>query len=200
MENKKLQELTEKLYTEGLTKGREDAERMVAEAEQKAAAIVAEAEKSAVATIKAAEAKAEEIKKNNQTEVALATRQAVAALKEQIAGLVVAKSVAPAVHATTIDPEFVKEMLLGIARSWNGERVELEATLPAELKAGLEADAEGAVKALLAEGVEVGYSEKVKSGFKVAPKDGGYYISFTDEDFAALLSEYLKEKIVKMLF
>ena len=33
MENKKLQELTEKLYTEGLTKGREDAERMVAEAE-----------------------------------------------------------------------------------------------------------------------------------------------------------------------
>lgn len=200
MENKKLQELTEKLYTEGLTKGREDAERMVAEAEQKAAAIVAEAEKSAAATIKAAEAKAEEIKKNNQTEVALATRQAVAALKEQIAGLVVAKSVAPAVHATTIDPEFVKEMLLGIARSWNGERVELEATLPAELKAGLEADAEGAVKALLAEGVEVGYSEKVKSGFKVAPKDGGYYISFTDEDFAALLSEYLKEKIVKMLF
>lgn len=200
MENKKLQELTEKLYTEGLTKGREDAERMVAEAEQKAAAIVAEAEKSAAATIKAAEAKAEEIKKNNQTEVALATRQAVAALKEQIAGLVVAKSVAPAVHATTIDPEFVKEMLLGIARSWNGERVELEATLPAELKAGLEADAEGAVKALLAEGVEVGYSEKVKSGFKVAPKDGGYYISFTDEDFAALLREYLKEKIVKMLF
>lgn len=200
MENKKLQELTEKLYTEGLTKGREDAERMVAEAEQKAAAIVAEAEKSAAATIKAAEAKAEEIKKNNQTEVALATRQAVAALKEQIAGLVVAKSVAPAVHATTIDPEFVKEMLLGIARSWNGERVELEATLPAELKAGLEADAEGAVKSLLAEGVEVGYSEKVKSGFKVAPKDGGYYISFTDEDFAALLSEYLKEKIVKMLF
>ncbi len=200
MENKKLQELTEKLYTEGLTKGREDAERMVAEAEQKAAAIVAEAEKSAAATIKAAEAKAEEIKKNNQTEVALATRQAVAALKEQIAGLVVAKSVAPAVHATTIDPEFVKEMLLGIARSWNGERVELEATLPAELKAGLEADAEGAVKALLAEGVEVGYSEKVKSGFKVAPKEGGYYISFTDEDFAALLSEYLKEKIVKMLF
>ena len=93
MENKKLQELTEKLYAEGLSKGREDAERMVAEAEQKAAAIVAEAEKTAAATIKAAEQKAEEIKKNNQTEVALATRQAVAALKEQIASLVVAKAV-----------------------------------------------------------------------------------------------------------
>lgn len=200
MENKKLQELTEKLYTEGLTKGREDAERMVAEAVQKAAAIVAEAEKTAAATIKAAEQKAEEIKKNNQTEVALATRQAVAALKEQIAALVVAKSVEPAVHATTIEPAFIKEMLLGIARGWNGERVELEATLPAALKEQFEADAEGAVKALLAEGVEVGYSDRVKSGFKVAPKDGGFYISFTDEDFNALLGEFLKEKIVKMLF
>lgn len=200
MENKKLQELTEKLYAEGLSKGREDAERMVAEAEQKAAAIVAEAEKTAAATIKAAEQKAEEIKKNNQTEVALATRQAVAALKEQIASLVVAKAVEPAVHAATIEPSFVKEMLLGIARSWNGERVELEATLPTALKEQFEADAEGAVKALLAEGVEVGYSDRVKSGFKVAPKDGGYYISFTDEDFAALLGEYLKEKITKILF
>ncbi len=200
MENKKLQELTEKLYEEGLSKGRAEAERLLAEAEQKAKALVAEAEQKAAAIVKAAEQKAAEIKKNNETEVALATRGAVAALKENIANLVVAKSTAGAVHAATIDPAFVKEMLLGIAKGWNGEKVELAATLPAEMKAKFEAEAEGAVKALLAEGVEVGYSEKVKSGFKVAPKDGGYYISFTDEDFAALLGEYLKEKITKTLF
>jgi V/A-type H+-transporting ATPase subunit E len=113
---------------------------------------------------------------------------------------VVAKSVEPSVHAVLIDVEFVKEMLLGIARGWNGERVALEAILPAEMKARFESEAEAAVKALLAEGVEVGYSERVKSGFKVAPKEGGYYISFTDEDFSALLAEYLKEKVTKMLY
>lgn len=200
MENKKLQELTEKLYEEGLSKGRAEAERLVAEAEQKAKALVEEAEQKAAAIVKAAEQKAAEIKKNNETEVALATRGAVAALKENIANLVVAKSTTEAVHATTIDPAFVKEMLLGIAKGWNGEKVELAVALPADMKAKFEAEAEGAVKALLAEGIEVGYSEKVKSGFKVAPKDGGYYISFTDEDFAALLGEYLKEKITKILF
>jgi V/A-type H+-transporting ATPase subunit E len=68
------------------------------------------------------------------------------------------------------------------------------------MKAKMEAESEAAVKALLNEGIEVGYSEKVKSGFKVAPKDGGYYISFTEEDFSALLAEYLKEKVVKMLY
>ena len=35
MENKKLQELTSKLYEEGLSKGREEAAQMVAEAEAK---------------------------------------------------------------------------------------------------------------------------------------------------------------------
>ena len=68
------------------------------------------------------------------------------------------------------------------------------------MKAKFDAETEGAVKALLSAGVEVGYSEKVKSGFKVAPKEGGYYISFTEEDFSALLAEYMKEKITKMLY
>ncbi len=200
MENKKLQELTEKLYNEGLSKGREDAERMVAEAEQKAAALVAEAEEKAAAIIKNAEQKAVELKKNNETEMTLATRQMVAALRENIANLVVAKVGEPSVHAALLDVEFVKEMLLAVARAWNGESMSLEATLPAEMKAKFDAEAEGAVKALLAEGIEVGYSEKVKSGFKVAPKEGGFYISFTEEDFSALLAEYLKEKVTKMLF
>lgn len=200
MENKKLQELTEKLYAEGLSKGREDAERMVAEAEQKAAALVAEAEEKAAAIIKNAEQKAAELKKNNETEMALATRQMVAALRENIANLVVTKVGEPSVHAALLDVEFVREMLLSVARAWNGERVQLEAVLPAEMKAKFDTEAEGAVKALLTEGVEVGYSEKVKSGFKVAPKEGGFYISFTEEDFSALLAEYLKEKVTKMLF
>lgn len=200
MENNKLQQLTEKLYEEGLSKGRQEAEEMVAKAEEQAAKLIAEAEAKAAAIVKAAEENAAEVKKNNETEMRLATRQMVAALKENIANLVVAKVDEPAVHAALLDVEFVKEMLLGVARIWNGEKVSLEATLPVEMKARLDADAEGAVKALLAEGVEVGFSEKVRSGFRVAPKEGGYYISFTEEDFSALLAEYLKEKITKMLF
>ena len=53
---------------------------------------------------------------------------------------------------------------------------------------------------LLKAGVEVGYSKDVKSGFKVGEKDGGYYISFTDESFDALFKEYLREKVSNMLY
>ena len=48
MENK-LQELTNKLYEEGLAKGRSDAEKMVAEAQARAAAIEKEAREQAAA-------------------------------------------------------------------------------------------------------------------------------------------------------
>jgi V/A-type H+-transporting ATPase subunit E len=34
----------------------------------------------------------------------------------------------------------------------------------------------------------------------VGEKDGGYYISFTDESFEALLDEYLREKVSQILF
>ena len=43
MENNKLQELTQKLYNEGLEKGRSEAERLIAEAKAEAAKILAEA-------------------------------------------------------------------------------------------------------------------------------------------------------------
>ena len=53
---------------------------------------------------------------------------------------------------------------------------------------------------LLAAGGEVGYSKEVRTGFKVGAKDGGYYISFSDQDFDALLKEYLRDKVYKMLY
>ena len=46
----------------------------------------------------------------------------------------------------------------------------------------------------------MGYSAEVKSGFKVAQKGGGYYISFSDDDFNALLGSYLRDKVRDLLF
>ena len=40
----------------------------------------------------------------------------------------------------------------------------------------------------------------MKTGFKVGAKEGGYYLSFSDADMEALLGEYLREKVSRMLF
>ena len=201
MENK-LKELTERLYGEGLEKGRVEADRLVAEAKDKAAAILAEAKAEAAKIVKEAEDKAADTEKNSMTEIQMAGRQAVAKIKGELASAIIAKTSSEAVKAATVDAEFVKNLLLTVAKNWSGaaEQVSLKALLPAALEAEFAKVFEASAKELLAAGVEVGYSKDVKAGFKVGEKDGGYYISFTDESFEALLDEYLREKVSQLLF
>lgn len=202
MENK-LQKLTEQLYEEGLSKGRADAEKLVADAQTKAKAIVAEAKAEAEAIVAAAQKQAEDLSKNTMTEISLAGRQAVAKLKSEINGMIVAETASKAVAEATLDAAFVKDMLLAVAKNWNGastDKVSLSALLPADKQASLDKAFAASTKELLEAGVEVAYSKGVKSGFKIGPKEGGYYISFADEDFDALLGEYLRDKVSTLLY
>ena len=202
MENK-LQQLTQKLYDEGLEKGRAEADRLVGEAKNEAAKIVAEARAQAEEIVKKARDKAEDVEKNTMTEIALAGKQAAAKIKSEIASMIVAKATAAGVKEAALDPAFIKEMLLAVAGNWNGadsSKNQLKALLPEAEQKAFEATFEAAAKELLAAGVEVGYSKEVRTGFKVGAKDGGYYISFSDQDFDALLKEYLRDKVYKMLY
>ena len=203
MENNKLQELTRKLYDEGLEKGRAEADRLVAEAKAEAAKIIADARAEADTIVKQAEAKAEEVGKNSMTEIALAGKQAVAKIKAEINDLIVARTTADGVKAATMDAQFIKETLLAVAKNWNGastSKVELTALLPEAARAQLDTAIKAAATELLSAGIEVGYSAEVRSGFKVAQKEGGYYISFSDDDFNALLGSYLRDKVRDLLF
>jgi V/A-type H+-transporting ATPase subunit E len=203
MENNKLSQITQKLYEEGLSKGRSEGDRIVAEAEARAKKIIAEAEEKAKRIERKAEQNAQELQKNTLTEISLAGREAVSRIREEIAGAVVASSLGVGFHKAGIDPGFMRDFLLAVAGHWRGEgaeKVSLEALMPAARKKELDAAFEGSVKALLKEGVEVGYSRDVRSGFKVGEKGGGYYIGFSDENFEALLGQYLREKATTILY
>lgn len=202
MENK-LQQLTRKLYDEGLEKGRAEAERLVSEAETAAGRIESEARARAEEIVRRAEAQAEDIRKNTMTEISLAGKQAVGRIKSEIASLIIAKATAQGVKEAVVDPAFIKEMLVAVAKNWNGAdsgKVELQALLPEGERKKLDAAFEESAKELLAAGVEVGWSKEVKTGFKVGDKEGGYYISFADADIEALLAEYLRDKVFQLLF
>lgn len=202
MENNKLQELTQKLYNDGLEKGRSEAERLVAEAKEAAAKIIAEAEAEAAAIAKAAQDRAEDVAKNAMTEITLAGRQALSKIKSELTEAVIMKSTGAAVKSAVMDVAFVKDILLAVANNWNAQTVDvsLVALLPEDKRAELDAVMQQSAEQLAKAGVEVGYSKDVKNGFKLGEKNGGYYISFTDESFDALLKEYLRDKVSNMLF
>lgn len=199
--DKKLEQLTKKLYEEGLSKGRSDADELVANAKKEAQAIIKEANAKAQSILESAQKSADDLKKNTNTEIVLASRQMIAALKQQIEKLVIAKNITPAVGQTVKDTAFIKEVILALVKNWNSsEKTDLNVMLPAETADAFAKEVKKAVGDALGSESGIILDKGVKSGFKVGPKDGSYYISFTDADFDALFKEYLRPKVAELLF
>jgi len=72
--------------------------------------------------------------------------------------------------------------------------------LPQSMKSELEDFLKKEINGKLCKGLEVEYVKGLSSGFKIGPKDGGYMISFTDEDFEAMIGGYLRPATRRILF
>ncbi len=202
MENK-LQQLTQKLYEEGLEKGRSEAVKLVSDAQAEAGRIVARAQAEAAKITEEAARKAEETARNARTEMSLAVRQSLASLREMIGEAVSAHTLEAPVKGLSMDAPFVGEMLMEVVRHWAAAgqgRPELTALLPAAMQEKFEQALKGSLAGLLAGGVELKYSDGVPSGFHIGPRDGGYHISFTEDDLRALLENYLRPKTAELLY
>ena len=90
MENK-LQELTDKLYNEGLSKGKEEGEALLAKARSQAAEIVAAAEKEAKDIVAKAEKEAADYRTKVSGDLKMAASQSIQATRKDIENLVVFK-------------------------------------------------------------------------------------------------------------
>ena len=195
MENK-IQELTEKIYAEGVEKGKAEADRLVCEAKENAAEIVKKAQAEADAIVAAAKKKAEELEANTRSEIKLYGAQAVGALKSEIATVVTDTIVKDAVKEA-LAGDSVKAMLVKIAERWNSDEALVISTAEAaELKAYFAKNA----KALLDKGVEIKQVNGIKTSFSIAPADGSYKVNFGEGEFEAFFKAFLRPQMVELLF
>lgn len=200
MQNK-LQELTDKLYNEGLSKGREEGEALLAKAKSQAADIVAEAEKKAAEIMNKAEKEAEAYKVKVAGDLKMAASQSVQATRKDIEDLVVFKMTGSATEKALSDEAFVKEVIKAVAEKFNAETaMDLNLVLPESLKSSLELFVKNELSTILKGQVNASFSKKIAGGFTIGPKDGSYFISLTDETFKELISEYLRPATRKLLF
>ncbi len=200
MQNK-LQELTDKLYNEGLSKGREEGEALLAKAKSQAADIVAEAEKKAAEIMTKAEKEAEAYKVKVAGDLKMAASQSVQATRKDIEDLVVFKMTGSATEKALSDEAFVKEVIKAVAEKFNAETaMDLNLVLPETLKSSLEPFVKNELSTILKGQVNASFSKKIAGGFTIGPKDGSYFISLTDETFKELISEYLRPATRNLLF
>ena len=197
----KLQELTQKLYDEGLAKGKQEGEALLQKAASEAENIVKQAKEEAEAILAKARKEADDFKVKVEGDVKMAAQQSVQATRTDIENLVIAKVVDGTVDKALANEDYIKGIITAVAQKFSAEEpADLALVLPESLKAALEPFVKNELGKLLGKGVDAAFSKKVAGGFKIGPKDGGYFVSLTDDTFKDLIGSYLRPATKKLLF
>ena len=200
MQNK-LQELTDRLYREGLSKGKAEGEQILEQARAEAAGIIEKAKEEAAAINARAEKEAADLKAKVESDIRMASAQSLQATKKDIENVLVGKIEESKVSETLRDAGFVKEIIRAVAVKFDSqEAVDLNLILPESLKAELEPWVGNELSKALKGSVEASFSKKVAGGFTIGPRDGSWFVSLTEQSFNKLIAEYLRPVTRKMLF
>ncbi len=196
MENK-IQELTDKIYREGVEKGNAEAQKLIANAQEEAEKIVAAARKQAEEILRMSQKAADELTENTKSELKLFAGQTVNALKSEIATLVTDKLVTADVEAFIANKEFFNSFIVALASKWSADEPIVISTAEAD---GLKAYFALKAKELLNKGLKIEQVNGNKAQFTVSPADGSYKISFGEEEFMNYFKDFLRPQLVEMLF
>jgi len=195
MDNK-VQEITDKIYREGVEKGEAEAQKIIEAAEAEKAALLKKAQQEAEKIVADAKKSAEELNRNTQSELQLYAGRAVEALKSEIASLVTDKVVSAAV-GETVNNEWLQKLMLTLATDWvTKENVVIQT---ADAKALTQYFAARA-KDLLGKGVQIEQVSGKPTAFAIMPADKGYKVQFGEAEFAAYFKEFLRPQLVKLIF
>ena len=193
----KIQELTSKLYSEGIEKGKEEAEKIINEAKALSNQIIEDAKNKAREIVAAAEKEAKELKSNTEAELKLYASQAIEALKTEIINLVTDKLAKSNVKAAFEDKEFMQKVILELVKNWaRDEKLVIGVENAEELKNYIAANAKG----LLEKGLKIESVSGIKTGFILAPEDSTYKVKFGEEEIVEYFKEFLRPQIRELLF
>ena len=194
----KLQELTEKLYNEGLSKGKEEGERLLDQARKQADAIVAKAREEAAGITAKAEKDAADLRTKAESDIRMASAQALQATRKDIENLLTGKRADASVLE---DPAFLKKVIEEVARKFDAQQAQdISLVLPEKLRSELEPWVAGELRKNLKHEVKASFSKKAAGGFSIGPAQGGWFVNLSEENFKALIAEYLRPVTRKLLF
>lgn len=197
----KLQELTDKLYNEGLSKGKEEGELLLAQARVEADKIRATGRREAAQMVAEAEKTAAALKEKAESDIRMASAQSLQATRKDIEDLLVNAVISDKVSKALADKDFVKEIIRAVAEKFSSsEATDISLVLPASMKKDLEKWVSGELGKALGKEVKAEFSKKIQGGFTIGPKDGSWFVSLTDETFKELIAEYLRPVTRKILF
>ena len=193
----KIQELTEKLYSEGVEKGRKDADEIIENAQKEKEALLKEARSEAENIITEAAKNAADMKKNVESELRMYAAQSINALKTEATNLITDKIVAESVKTAFDEKDFMQQLILKLVSEWHrNERLIIEVSDAEALKLYFETQA----KEVLSKGLEIKQVKGRATSFSIVSGDGSYRVNFGEKEFVDYFKTFLRPQLIELLF
>lgn len=195
-------ELTEKIYNEGIIKAKEEASVIIDEAKFKADDILADAEKEAEQILSAARQDAIELTQNIHVEIKHASHQAINTIKQNIAEMITLKITDQPLKDLLNDRTYISDIISQLIDQYKKSNIngEFDLVLPGSMIKDSDSMVIKAIHEQFGQNINIEFSQKIQSGFRISPTGNNYIISFTEQDFTKFFSQFLRPKTIKILF
>ncbi len=193
----RLDALVNKLHSEGVNKGKAEAERIIQDAKEEAEKILRAAQAEADDTIRSAEAQATKLEASATASVRQAARDTMLALTQNIRDLFTG-AFQDQVGTVLDDPEYLRELIMSLVKEWAQGRPVSVATAP-EMADKLLALAKTGVDGMLEDGVEIRLNRSITNGFRVRREGDQVAYDVSDASVTESFSAHLNPQLAKLL-
>ncbi|MDP0590094.1 MAG: hypothetical protein QS748_13280 [Candidatus Endonucleobacter bathymodioli] len=208
-----VQELIEKLHSQGINSGRAEADKIITVAEEKAAELIADTNQRATAIITKAQKEADFITKAGKEALQLAERNAILELKDFLLKKF-SEQIRAAVSSSMNDDKLLEKMIIEVAgkNSLRGEQ-NIDIILPKKIigvdelsgnkeslkNEGLLKFAMKSTRDMLQDGVTFSVGENNQTGICFRLIDKNIEVELTDKAVASVLLKHLQPRFLSLL-
>ncbi len=184
--------LIDRLKSDGVSRGKQEADAIVADAKRQALTILDAARREADQIVTDAKSEAERVRQTSNQALQLAGRDALLKLRESFQ-LQFENRLRKLVGTTLQEPEMLRKLILEVAGKARPEDDRVELLLPADAANGdpLESFVSGLTAEMLGEGVSFGVGDDVAAGVRVRLNDRDVDIDLSDEALTSFLKRFL---------
>lgn len=194
-----LQEITRKLYEEGIEKAELEAAEILQNARAKADALIQDAKAEKQQLLAKAAQESDALKSRTHAELQLVINQALEKLKQDITHLINQKAVDTPIEQALQDKETLSNLLLQVIKQlFANESGQINIHIAPTQDESLSRYIGMRISSALNEAPIIKPDKNMQAGFKIGKTGQNYVISFTDEDFKIYIGSFMHPEIAKI--
>ena len=192
-----LQELIERIKSEGIENADQEADRIIKEAQEKAKQIVSDAESEAEKIRNKAEEDAARREQTGRESLKHAGRDLLLSVQKRLQQLF--DTIIYQETAESLKGNLLENAVSQVVKNWDAELSDLTVLIAEDELEKVEKGLKKKLSDELSKGVEIKPLPRVEAGFQVSMQDGTAYYNFTAEGIAELLSQFLNPRLAEIL-